>query len=457
MSVLGEDGTPVTVLSGALGAGKTTTLNHLLSNPGDREIAVLVNDMGALNVDAELIEARGDGIAELSNGCICCDLRDDLEVAVSRLARTGEFDHLVVESSGISAPTPVARLFTTGPASAPYRLDTLATVVDATGFGETLAEDDVVTTEDVRRERPGQAETDGEARPLSDLLVTQAEHADVLLVNKCDLADEAEIEGTEALLEALNPEAERYRTSHGDVSPDAILGTGLFSPETISESQRREQSLTHAEHGHGAEQGRDHGGEADPDAEDDRGHDPDGDGHAEPEHGETDATHGGDGHVHDPASTYGVTSIAFESRRPLHPERFLEFLRTLPETVIRSKGLVWVAGRDDLALRYTGTGSVRRVVGREPWVAAMPDHRRETQRRMRPDLPWDESVGDRRTELVFIGREMDGAALEADLRACELTDDELASDGELMTDDELASDGPVENPFPAEEGAELSI
>jgi G3E family GTPase len=408
MSVLGDDGTPVTVLSGALGAGKTTTLNHLLSNPGDRRIAVLVNDMGALNVDAELIEAQGEGITELSNGCICCDLRDDLEVAVSRLARTGEFDHLVVESSGISAPTPVARLFTTGPASAPYRLDTLATIVDASGFRETLADDDIVTTEDIRRERPGQAETEGDVRPLSDLLVTQAEYADVLLVNKCDLAAETAIEETEALLSALNPDARQHRATHGEIAPDTILDTGLFSPETLSASEGRERAIDHAEDGH-------------------------------------DHAHGEDGHVHDPASTYGVTSFAFESRRPLHPGRFADFLRTLPDSVIRSKGLVWVAGRADLALRYSGTGAVRRVIGREPWVAAMSERRQETQRRMQPDLSWDEEVGDRRTELVFIGRDMDEEGLRAELSACELTDRERGN-----------SEG-FENPFPSEEGEELLV
>ncbi|WP_267163992.1 CobW family GTP-binding protein [Halovenus salina] len=397
MNTLSDDGTPVTLLSGALGAGKTTTLNHLLSNPGDRRIAVLVNDMGALNVDAELIEAEGDGITELSNGCICCDLRDDLEVAVSRLARTGEFDRLVVESSGISAPTPVARLFTTGPASAPYRLDTLVTVVDATDFRETLADDDIVTTEDIRRKRPGQAETEGEVRPLSELLVTQAEHADVLLVNKCDLADEATITETESLLTALNPDAKQYRTSHGRIDPGDILDTGLFGPESLSESDHREQALEHAD----------------------------------------------SGHVHDPASTYGVTSVAFETRRPLHPGRFGDVLRSLPESVIRSKGIVWVAGRDDLALRYTGTGSVRRVVGREPWVAAMSERRQKSQRRMRPDLPWDEEAGDRRTELVFIGREMDGESLEAALTDCELREDEPIDD--------------VDNPFPSEEGEEWRL
>jgi len=399
MSVLDDDGTPVTILSGALGAGKTTTLNHLLTNPGDREIAVLVNDMGSVNVDAELVEAQGEGITELSNGCICCDLRDDLEVAVSRLARTGGFDHLVVESSGISAPAPVARLFTTGPASAPYRLDTLATVVDASNFRETLADDDIVTTEDIRRKRPGQAETESEVRPLSDLLVSQAEHANVLLVNKCDLAEASDIDETEGLLAALNPDAERYRTTHGQVDADAILDTGLFGPDSLSESEHRARAIGHAE-----------------------------------------------GHVHDPQSAYGVTSFAFRSRRPLHPERFLTYLGSLPDSVIRSKGLAWVAGRDHLALRYTGTGAVRRVIGYEQWIAAMPEQRQESQRRLRPDLPWDQEVGDRRTELVFIGREMDEESLREDLAACELTDEKLDTDSDSF-----------ENPFPEEEGEELTI
>ena len=403
MSVLNENGTPVTVLSGALGAGKTTTLNHLLSNPGDRRIAVLVNDMGALNVDAELVEKQGDGVTELSNGCICCDLRDDLEVAVSRLARTGEFDQLVVESSGISAPTPVARLFTAGPASAPYRLDTLATVVDASDFRTTLADDDIVTTEDIRRERPGQAETDGEVRPLSDLLVTQAEYADVLLLNKCDRVGDEQITETEALLTALNPDATQHRTTYGAIEPGEILDTGLFSPGALRESTHREQALDHA----ASADGRDHQ------------------------------------HVHDPASVYGITSFAFESRKPLHSRRFAAVLRSLPASVIRSKGLVWVAGRDELALRYSGTGSVRRVIGREPWVAAMSERRQKSQRRMRPDLPWDDEVGDRRTELVFIGREIDADRLRQELVACEL--------------DERPTDTDGENPFPTEEGEEWLV
>jgi len=421
MSLTGGDGTPVTVLSGALGAGKTTTLNHLLSNADGRRLAVLVNDMGAVNVDAELVEAREDGITELSNGCICCDLRDDLEVAVSRLARRRDFDHLVVESSGISEPAPVARLFTTGPASAPYRLDTLATVVDAADFRSTLADDEIVTTEDVRRTRPGQAEREGEVRPLSELLVGQVECADVLLVNKCDLVDEAEVEATERLLEALNPDARRYRTTRGRIDLDAVLDTRLFDHDTVSETEAWKRALEHAE-------AHDH--------EHDHGDTPDG-------HGDADHDHP----AHDPESTYGVTSFPFRADRPLHPERFASFLADLPESVIRSKGIVWVAGRDDVALRYSGVGpSHRTVTVRGNWVAALPEERRETQRRMRPNLPWDEEHGDRRTELVFIGREMDESSLREALADCPLTDAELDADPSTFG-----------NPFPEAEGEELEF
>jgi len=404
MGVLDGDAIPVTVLSGALGAGKTTTLNHLLTNAGGRRLAVLVNDMGAVNVDAELVAAEGDGVTELSNGCICCDLRDDLEVAVSRLARRGDFDHLVVESSGISEPAPVARLFTTGPASAPYRLDTLATVVDAANFQSTLADDDVVTTEDIRRKRPGQAETEGDVRPLSDLLVAQVECADVLLVNKCDLVDESTVGETETLLESLNPRARRYRTVRGEISVEKLVDTGLFDQETTSETESWRRAVEHAEHDHG------------------------------------------DGHHHDPATTYGVTSFAYQSRRPLHPERFASFLAAVPDAVIRAKGLVWVAGREDVSLRYSGVGPTHRVTVYGNWIAALPAERQETQRRLQPDVPWDDEWGDRRTELVFIGRGLDEEGLRADLADCELTDEEMRADWSSF-----------ENPFPAEEEASVSF
>ncbi|WP_313693182.1 CobW family GTP-binding protein [Halorarum halobium] len=414
-------GTPVTILSGSLGAGKTTTLNHLLSNPGGRRIAVLVNDMGEVNVDAERVEAGADGVAELSNGCICCDLRDDLEVAVSKLAREREFDHLVVESSGISEPAPVARLFTTGAASAPYDLDTLATVVNAETFRETLAEEDLVTTEDLRRKRPGQAERrDGETRPISDLLVGQVECADVLLVNKCDLVDEAALAGTEDLLESLNPRARIVRTTHGAVDPGKLLGTGLFDVDTVSETAAWQRAAEHAEGHHHGDDGHEHG---------EGGSD---------EHGEHDgdADHA-DHDRHTPQSEYGVDSFVFRARRPFHPERFAAFARDLPDSVIRSKGTIWVAGRDETALFLGQAGPSVRVEPDRQWMAAMDESRREMQRRMNPDVEWDEEFGDRRTELVVIGREMDEPAVRAALEDCLLTETELDQDRESF-----------DNPFP---------
>ena len=416
-------GTPVTILSGSLGAGKTTTLNHLLSNPGGRRIAVLVNDMGEVNVDAERVEAGADGVAELSNGCICCDLRDDLEVAVSRLAREREFDHLVVESSGISEPAPVAQLFTTGAASAPYDLDTLATVVNAETFRETLAEDDLVTTEDLRRKRPGQAErTDAGTRPLSDLLVGQVECADVLLLNKCDLVDGDALAEIEDLLAALNPEARIVRTSHGAVDPGDLLGTGLFDVETVSRTAAWQRAAEHAEGHHHGEGGTD------------------GD-HTEHEQA---AEH--DHADHGPQSVYGVDSFVFRARRPLHPERFAAFARDLPDPVVRSKGTVWVAGRDDVALFFSQTGPSVRVEPDRQWMAAMEESRREVQRRMNPDVEWDDEVGDRRTELVVIGRGMDEDAVRAALEDCLLTDDELDIDR-----------GSLKNPFPGLDGEPVAL
>lgn len=397
-------GTPVTILSGALGAGKTSTLEHLLENAGGRRIAVLVNDMGAVNVDAELIENREGGVTELSNGCICCDLRGDLEVAVSRLARERSFDHLVVESSGISEPAPVARLFTTGAASAPYDLDTLVTVVNAESFRETLADGDEVTTADLQRTRQGQVEREGETRPLSDLLVGQVECADVVLLNKCDLVDEETLAKTEALVRSLNPAATIYRTTHGGVDPGDVLGTGLFDSETASQTAAWQRAAAHADHDH-------------------------------------------DGaHDHDPQSEYGVDSFVVRAGRPLHPGRFADFVRALPETVVRSKGRVWVAGRDELALHFSQAGPSARVEVAGRWIAALPDSRQEIQRRMNPDVPWDDEWGDRRTELVFIGQEMDEPALRGAFEDCLLTDDELAADWTVF-----------DNPFPAADDETLAL
>ncbi|MDZ7746504.1 MAG: GTP-binding protein [Halobacteriales archaeon] len=377
---------PVTILSGALGAGKTTTLNHLLENAGGREIAVLVNDMGEVNVDAQLVENRTDGVTELSNGCICCDLRDDLEVEVSRLAREREFEALVVESSGISEPAPVARLFTTGAASAPYELDTLVTVVNAETFSDTLNSEETASVEDVRRTRTGQAERETDSRPLADLLVGQVECANVILLNKCDLVDETTLGETETLLESLNPEAHIIRTREGAVGPGEILDTGLFDLDTTSETAAWQRAADHANHDHD----------------------------------------------HSPQSEYGIDSFVIRAERPADAESFESFIDSLPASVVRSKGQIWVAGADDARYQFSQAGPSARLEPGEQWVAAMSETRQEMQRRMHPDLAWGEH-GDRRTELVVIGRDMAEAAIREAFEAC-LVDADAEGENRFPTD-----------------------
>jgi G3E family GTPase len=325
--------------------------------------------MGEVNVDAQLVENREDGGAELSNGCICCDLRDDLEVEVSRLAREREFEALVVESSGISEPAPVARLFTTGAASAPYDLDTLATVVNAETFRETLDSEETASVEDVRRTRTGQADRRTDRRPLSDLLVGQVECANVILLNKCDLVDEQTLGETETLLESLNPKAHIVRTTEGAVDPGEILDTGQFDLETTSETAAWQRAADHADHDHS------------------------------------------------PQSEYGIDSFVIRAERPVDGDAFEEFVGSLPESVVRSKGQVWIAGNDEARHQFSQAGPSARLAPGEQWVAAMSETRQEMQRRMHPDLAWGEH-GDRRTELVVIGREMDETRIRESFERC---------------------------------------
>ncbi|MEM4780136.1 MAG: GTP-binding protein [Halalkalicoccus sp.] len=393
------DEIPVTILSGALGAGKTTLLNHLLSNAEER-VAVLVNDMGELNVDAELIAEGGsaEGIAELSNGCICCELQDDLETAVMRLARSREFDHLVVESSGISEPAPVAQLFTTrSKAAAVYRVDTLATVIDAAAFHELFSGEAEPERADVG---------DGETRPLSDLLIEQAECCDVLVVNKCDLLSAEELAAVEAVLGRLAPDARLLRTEFGDLDPGAILHTGLFASED-SPSRRVIEGADHADH-------HDHQ-------------------HADHDHGHDHADHD---HRH-PDEEYGVSSVTYRRRRPFDPVALADLFESLPEELIRAKGTFWVAGNGaKLQLGYAGR--IARVTAGEPWIAARPEIERELYRENRPELEWDDEWGDREQALVFIGRGLDHEALIDRLDACltESADPTATANGPFPTGDE---------------------
>ena len=370
-----HDRIPVTVVSGSLGAGKTTLLNHLLER-ADRRLAVLVNDMGDVNVDAALLEGSGlatEGIAELSNGCICCELQDDLESEVRALAGRYDFDHLIVESSGISEPAPVARLFTAGPAAARYEVDALVTVVDATLLSA------IVAGETLERETP----PDADDRPLSDLLVEQIEVSNVVLLNKVDLIDEDERERLTAVIRALQPDAEIIETTFSAVEPDVLLGRGLFDAEKLGELAGWQRALAHDEHDHG-ESGAGHG-------HDD--HTPD--------------DHADEAHTHrTPESVYGVESKTYRRFRPFDPAAFVAALQELPTGVIRCKGPCWVAGHDDIVMQLSGAGRVIDVVAEGPWIATLPAAQRDLYRENHPEIPWDDDHGDRRTELVFIGTDL---------------------------------------------------
>lgn len=451
MSLGATDAIPVTVLTGSLGAGKTTLLNRILRNAGDRKVAVLVNDVGELNVDAELVSEQSDlsvadgTVAELSNGCICCELRDDLETAVVRLARERSFDHLVVEPSGISDPAPVARLFTGGSAAAArYDVDAVVAVVDARQFADTFDVDETrrVSSANRNASRSGDVDgqrpsgrrgnlgdggegtpkrtlatgDDGERRPLSDLLVEQVEFADLVVLNKCDLVSDVERERVESVVRALRPDAEILVAEYAAAPVDRLLDTGLFDPATAAERAGWRRALDAA------------ADEADEDA---------GDGRAHRDHG----------HSY-PEEEYGVDSFVYRRRRPFHPARAAALLADPPKSVLRAKGSMWVAGREDAHLTYSRAGPSAYVEVTGRWVASLPEFEQGAYRRNRSNLgfEWDEEWGDRRTGLVFIGRGVDEEALVAALDDCLLTDEETAESWDAF-----------ENPFPDEPGGRTTL
>ncbi|WP_460562918.1 CobW family GTP-binding protein [Halorubrum pallidum] len=428
------DRIPVTVLSGSLGAGKTTLLNHLLSTAGDRDIAVLVNDMGDVNVDADLIaeasEVDVEGVTELSNGCICCELQDDLETAVVRLANERSFDALVVESSGISEPAPVARLFTTeSRAAARYRVDALVTVIDTRQFVDAFAGDGTPT----RRVNPASRGDDADAvgdgdtadidadRPLSDLLVEQIEVSNVVVCNKADLCTDAEIEEALELVGALQPNAETVVTEFSAVDPDRILDVGIFDEGEVGDLPGWKRALEEAR--------------------------ADEDGHASETRDDT-----RDGHAHrHPDEVYGVTSVTYRRRRPFHPGRIAALLRDLPDDVVRSKGTLWVAGTDQRQQVGQAGRSVR-VEALGPWIASLPEVERDMLRSNRPGLDWDDDHGDRLTEYVVIGTGIDEDAIVDRLDDALVTDeewDECRGGGGVGGDGELL--------FPTEQGDEAAL
>ncbi len=381
---------PVTVLSGALGAGKTTTLNHLLTADHGHNIAVVVNDMGEVNIDAEHIEQQSalsqtdEEIIELSNGCICCRLRGDMLESVEQLAAKREFDYLLIESSGISEPIPVAQTFTLGIDDLPYdptedyRLDTMVSVVDAHAMYEGFNSGQSLTTGEVEG---------GTDRVPEEVLMDQIEFCDVLLLNKCDLVPDGDLDEIEAVLRRLQPRAKIIRTEFGETDPKDILDTERFDFDEAQQSAGWKHELKHEHH-------------------------------------------------HDPAEEHGVESFVFRATRPFHPERFAQLLRNLPSEIIRAKGFFWSAGREDVAMGLDKAGQSVRAGPGGQWVATLPPEQQQLYLERVPNLreEWDETWGDRSHELVFIGREYGPEALEEWLEDCLLTDAEMEEDWDSYPD-----------------------
>ncbi|MFC4736076.1 GTP-binding protein [Bacillus daqingensis] len=376
---------PVTVLSGYLGAGKTTMLNNLLAERGARRTAVIVNDMSEINVDAGLIEQGGfkrteEKLVEMSNGCICCTLREDLLEEVKQLAEAGGIDHILIESSGISEPVPVAQTFTyvdeeTGIDLTEFcAIQSMVTVVDANRFWH-----DFRSGESLLERQQGASEDD--ERDIADLLIDQIEFCNVLILNKTDLVSEEKLTEIEQVLRKLQPDAELIRTTHGKIDADVLLAERRFDFDQASMSAGWMKELQQEEHT--------------PETEE-----------------------------------YGISSFVYRSRTPFHPQRFVDWMQELPEEVVRMKGIVWSAAYGDMALSLAQAGPSAYLHPVAYWVAALDEEEQAHYLRENKDLrdEWMEGIGDRKTEFVLIGLHMNQAKLQTQLDACLLTKSEMQSD-----------------------------
>ena len=368
---------PVTVLSGFLGAGKTTLMNHILNNREGKRVAVIVNDMSEVNIDADLIRDGGadlsrteETLVEMTNGCICCTLRDDLLEEVRRLAEDGRFDYLLIESTGISEPLPVAATFSFRSEEGDSledvsRLDTMVTLVDAANILRDYASTDFL------KDR-GEALGDEDNRTLVNLLVDQIEFADVIILNKIDAATPEQLDTARKIIRSLNSDAELIETSMSRVPLDKVLNTGRFDHDKAQEHPLWFKELY-----------------------DFANHTPE-------------------------TEEYGVRSFVYRARRPFHPEKFHAFINSSWPGVIRAKGHFWLATRPEWVGELSQAGALVRHEAMGIWWSSIPKERW-------PDHPdwlrhmentWDTVYGDRRQEIVFIGFEMDEATIRSRLDAC---------------------------------------
>jgi G3E family GTPase len=377
---------PVTVLSGFLGSGKTTLLNHILHNRENLKVALVVNDMSELNIDAKMVRSENilsqtqERLVEMSNGCICCTLREDLIVEVEKLAKENRFDYLIIESSGISEPIPVAQTFNYVDdvlgidLSKCSRLDTMVTVVDCFNFKKDFG------TNEMLQDR-GWADDENDKRTIVNLLTGQIEFANVIILNKTDLISIEDLKLLKAVIRKLNPGARLIETSFGKIDPTEILNTALFDFEESSQGAGWMKELNSV---HTSE-----------------------------------------------TEEYGISSTVFRSPRPFHPGRLWEYLNVaFPNNVLRTKGLFWIASMPHRALNFSQAGGSLKVDDAGSWWASMPLQERlnySDYLENREDIEgrWDMAFGDRLNELVFIGQDLDKEHLNSELTSCLLDTKEL--------------------------------
>ena len=394
---------PVTVLSGFLGAGKTTVLSHILNNRQGKKVAVIVNDMSEINIDSAIVQNEvslnrsEEKLVEMSNGCICCTLREDLLEEVTKLAQEGRFDHLVIESTGISEPLPVAETFTFADEdgvslSDVADLDTMVTVVDGVNFLKDY--DEAKYLQDT-----GESLGEEDERSVADLLVDQVEFADVILISKTDLASSSDIERLTAILKTLNTDAKILPISQGQVDIEQVLSTGLFDFERAQQAPGWLKEMR---------------GEHVPETEE-----------------------------------YGITSFTYEARRPFHPQKFHQFLHGTDQygKLIRSKGYFWLASRPEFAGQWSQAGGIARYGFAGMFWKAIPEKNWPTDEEYLASIKksWVEPFGDMRQELVFIGQSLDQYAMTQALDDCLLSEDELLRGKEYWTS--------LQDPFPVWEQA----
>ena len=378
---------PVTVLSGFLGSGKTTLLNHILHNKKGLKAAVIVNDMSEVNVDADLVKNENtlsrteEKLVEMSNGCICCTLREDLMIEVEKLAKEQRFDYLIIESTGISEPIPVAQTFSFESEDGSIDLskfsyvDTMVTVVDSFNFLKDFSSNQYLTDRNL-------TDIEGDERTIVNLLTDQVEFANVILLNKTDLINQSELQKLSEIIHKLNPEAKIIPTNHSKVNLNEVINTKTFDFVKAEESAGWIKEL-------------------------------------ENEHiPETDE--------------YGIGSFVFRSKKPFHPERFLDFVTNkFPSNIIRSKGLFWIASRSNQALVWSSAGGSIKTDPAGVWWDSMTFNERisfasfvDNQEQIESD--WDSDFGDRKIELVFIGQNLDRHAISKMLQKCLISDSELS-------------------------------